>query len=310
MDKCLLCDSRAIINRQEGASRTIYNCTRCGVYVISDLVEKEAKNRLDEIESYLITRKLAKKDADTVLISFEKANLDKDYLQLTVDQIVDLFPETFSEQMDMALQNLGYMSKFPGHEVKVEDIAMAPAFYVRGENQEALLYLMEAMRKAGLVDTKFYGGSVFPFGVKIAPKGWERLENLKAKGTRKNIFAYSSVAGNKHNAPFNEVLEKIAEECGYHSVLNAKIRADSNVSFELVSGVKSGELIVCDFSEHACAGYYAAAIAHSLGKPCILTCHESSKKNLQFDIYQYHIIFWDKPETLYIELLSTIKALL
>lgn len=311
METCVLCSSKAIINRQEGASRTIYNCPKCGMYVVSDLVEKEVKTKSDEVESYLMTRKLAKKDSDTVLISFEKANLDKDYLQLTVDKIVDFFPKTFSEQMEMALRNIGYMSGFPGQEVKVYDIKIAPAFYVRGENQDALSYLMESMRQAGLVEIKYYGGSLFPFGVTVAPKGWEKLESLENKGTRKNIYAYSSSGDNKlYSQFFYSSVERIAKECGYHFVRSADMRADTNVTFELVSGVKTSELIVCDFTEQTGGGYYAAALAQSLGRNCILTCHESAKKKLQFDTNQYRVIFWDKQEMLYLELLSTIKAII
>lgn len=311
METCVLCSSKAIINRQEGASRTIYNCPKCGMFVVSDLVEKEVKNKTDEIESYLIARKLAKKDSDTVLISFEKANLDKDYLQLTVDKIVDFFPKTFSEQMEMALRNIGYMSGFPGQEVKIYDIQTAPIFYVRGENQDALAYLMESMRQAGLVEIKYYGGSFFPFGVTVAPKGWERLESPeKDKGTRKNIFAHSSSGDNKLNSQFfYSAVERISKECGYNWVGSADLRADTNITFELVSGVKSSELVICDFTEQTGGGYYAAAMAHSLGKACILTCHESAKKKLQFDTNQYRVIFWDRQEMLYLELLSTIKAM-
>lgn len=312
METCILCDSKAIINRQEGASRTIYNCQKCGVYVVSDLVEKEVKNKADEIESYLIARKLAKKDVDTVLISFEKANLDKDYLQLTVDKIADFFPETFSEQMDMALRNIGYMSEFPGHEIKIYDVKMTPFFYVRRENQDALSYLIEAMRQAGLVEVKYYGGAFFPFGVTVAPKGWERLESSKKdKETRKNIFMYSLSGENRLNSQFfYSAAEKVAKECGYHSISWSDMRASANVTFELVAGIKSSELVVCDFTEQAGGAYYAAAMAQSLGKACILTCHESAKKKLQFDTNQYRVIFWDKQEMLYLELLSTIKAML
>lgn len=312
MESCILCSSNAIINRQEGASRTIYNCTKCGMFVVSDLVEKEVKNKADEIEAYLMTRKLAKKDVDTVLISFEKANLDKDYLQLTVDKIVDFFPGTFSEQMDMALRNIGYMSEFPGQEVKIYDTKMAPVFYVRHENQNALSYLMESMRQAGLIEIKYYGGSFFPFGVTIAPKGWERLESPKKdKETRKDMFTYSLSGENKLNSQFYySAVEKVARECGYHLVNGADTRADAMITFDIVSGVKSSELVVCDFTEQTGGAYYAAAMAQSLGKTCILTCHESAKKKLQFDTNQYRVIFWDKQETLYLELMSTIKAML
>lgn len=310
MSGCVLCASNAIVNRQEGASRTIYNCPKCGVFVVSDLVEKEVERKSGEIGAYLMTRKLTK-EADTVLISFEKANLDKSYLQMTVDRIVDFFPKTFSEQMDFALKNLGYMSGFPGQEIKVEDIGMAPAFYVKSKNAAALFFMMEALCQDGLVELNYYGGKGFPFGVTVSPKGWKRLEGFdSSEAARKNIFIYSPHAKDEISSQFYGAVEKAAGECGYHTVSHASEQSDAKVTFGLVSGVKSGQIVVCDLTEHARSSYYAAAMAQSLGKTCILTCHESDKKKLRFDTSQYHVIIWDKQETLYLEILNTIKAVI
>lgn len=177
MEKCILCGTKSICNRQEGASRTIYNCKQCGVFVVSDLVEKEVKEKANEIKSYLMTRNLEGKDSDTVLISYEKSNLDKDYLCMTVNKILAGYPKTFAERMEMALRNIGYMSDFPGHELRIFDIQSAPVFYTQDDNPAALLYMAEALRGEGLVELKYYGGQSLPFGVTISPKGWERLES-------------------------------------------------------------------------------------------------------------------------------------
>lgn len=311
MEKCILCGLKSVINRQEGASRTIYNCQQCGVFVVSDLVEDDVKDKSDEIKSYLMTRKLAQKDADIVLISYEKSNLDKDYLRMTMDKISDFYPKTFSEQMEMALRNICYMSDFPGHEIRIFDAKTAPLFYVKDENPAALLYLMESLRNEKLIELKYYGGPSLPFGVTVAPKGWKWLEGLKKDElTQEAVFAYSSSGDEKISALFYGALEKAALECGYRFDANMNSRQDSRVTFGLVSGVKSSGLVVCDFTENSGGGYYAAAMAQSLGKPCILTCHESAAKKLQFDTSQFRLIIWDKQETLYLELMSTVKAML
>lgn len=309
METCVLCDSSAVINRQESASRTIYNCPNCGVFILSDLSEKEAIQRRDEISSYLMMRKIVN-DSETVLISFEKANLDKDYLQMTVSRIAEFFPRTFSEQMDMVLRNLGKMSGFPGQEIKIDDVRTAPMFYVKNNSLEALTYLMGAMQQAGLIEVKRNNGKIFPFSVIVSPKGWEQLENSGAGSVSKNMFAHSSNGDDDINSQFYSAFERVATECGYVPVTDTNIRADTKVTFGLTSAVKSSEVVICDFTAHTGGSYYAAGLARGLGKTCILTCHESKRKKLEFDESQYRIIFWDNVEKLRGELLNTIKALI
>lgn len=308
MASCILCDSEAIINKQESASRTIYNCKNCGVFVISDLQEKEIAESTNEIASYLMSRKMRKAE-DTVLISFEKANIDKDYLQLTARQIVDFFPKNFTEQMDMALKNIEKMSRFAGDEIKIEDLSVAPLFYVRQRSLEALTYVIKSMHRAGFLEVNYFSGAYMPCAVTITPKGWDRLYMLKQNKNDKNELFFCSVKKETVlSRQFINAIDNVSKECGYNATNNFSERVEAKVSNELIVGVKDAKIVVCDFTEPVGEIYYAAALAEGLGKLCILTCHESAKEKLQIDTNQFRVILWDNQETLYIEILSAIKA--
>ncbi len=308
MPACILCKAHAIINRQESASRTIYNCSRCGVFVVSDLVEKEVNKSSSEIASYLMTRKLAN-ESDTVLISFEKANLDKEYLQMTVDKIVGLYPKSFEEQMGYALRNLGRMSKFPGHEIRIEDVNFSPILFVKNNNVEALTFLLKSMQKAELVENNYFSGAYFPCGVTVSVKGWERIYQMKnGLEKRDNLFVCAPREDNEVSTQFHTAMKKLAKECDLHMVENSNVRAEAIISNELVAGVKAGKVVVCDFTEGLGEAYFASALAMGLKNICVLTCHESAKKKLQFDRNHLNVIIWDKPESLYLEVFCAIKA--
>lgn len=308
MGSCVLCNSNAVINKQESASRTIYNCLNCGVFVISDLQEKEIEKNTNEIAAYLMSRKLRKAD-DTVLISFEKANLDKDYLQLTVQQIIDLFPKNFTEQMDMTLKNIEKMSRFAGDEVKIENLKIAPLFYVRHKSIEAIVYVIKAMHNAGLLEVNYYNGAYFPCGVTITPKGWDRLFELdQGKAEKNTLFSCSVKKDTDISRQFIKATEKAARNCGFIAANSFSERVGAKVSNELIAGIKAAKIIVCDFTDPMGEIYYAAALAEGLCKLCLLTCHESAKKKLQIDTAQFSVIFWENQEELYLELLSAIKA--
>lgn len=308
MGKCPLCDTNAIINRQESASRTIYNCPNCGVFIVSDLSEKEVVKNRNEIAPFLKRRMLARY-SDTVLISFEKANLDKDYLQLTVAQILDEYPKGFKELMELVLENLAAMSEYAGDEVRIDSISQSSIFYTRKANFEAMTFVIRAMQKADLVEVNFYSTSFFPCGLIVSPKGWDILsERESGQKERKVAFVCHPRGVNEMFAQFRKSAQKATQQSGYHMESNITVCVEARVNNEMIAAVKSANLVICDMTEQTGEAFYTAALAHGFGKLCILTCHESARKKLQIDNEQVSVIFWNKPDLLSLELLTAIKA--
>lgn len=278
------------------------------MFVVSDLVVKEIEQKPGEIMAFLTSRRLAKK-TDILLISFEKANLDKDYLQMTVEQIVERYPKSFAGQMDMALKNICLMSKFPGFEVKIEDLRTAPCFYVTNEPYEALNFMLKSLWKEELVEVNYFSSKYFPCGVTVTAKGWKRLNELQETAVDdKTLFSCCTANESAVSGAFAKALKKVSAECGFSIVQNAADKAEKKISNELIASIKTSEAIVCDFTGLSGDTYYTAALARGLGKLCVLTCHESAKDKLQIDAGQLSVIFWDKQETLQIELLNALKA--
>lgn len=308
MGTCLLCESNSISNKQVSASRTIYNCPRCGVFVVSDLAEQDVMGKTDEISAYLMSRKLSNAK-DTVLISYDKSKLDKDYLQLTVHQIAELFPKSFSGQMDMALMNLGIMSAYPGYAVKVDDLKMAPLFYVRNSSCDALVFLIKSMQHADLLEVNYYNNAYFPCNVTVSPKGWERISELKKGASGEQIlFSCPPRSGGEVGTLFNKAAEKLAEELSFRYISSSLEASEAKVTYALAAAVKSATAVVCDITGHPGEAYYAAGLAAGLGKVCLFTCHGSGKAKLHVDSGQYPVIFWETQEDLHLSLLNALKA--
>ncbi len=302
MDACLLCGARAIINRQENSSRTIYNCQNCGVYVVSDPEEKRVERNGAKIAAYFMRRKL-KNENDAVLISYQNAKLDKEYLQLTSEQIISFFPKTFAEQMDMALLNLGLKSRFHGDAVKLADINTAALLYVTDKSETALFYMLRALKDEGLVT---YDQIKLPCGVVVTPKGHERIAGLRGGGERGVL--YLCAAESDSAVPLQNIAQKLAAGLGLSLRLFSSARADMKVGNELVAGIKSARVVICDFTEHAGGAYYAAAMAEALGKVCVASCHASAKDGVGIDSAQLPVVFWKDEDKAFTDILHAIKA--
>lgn len=308
MSHCMLCGGNAVTSRQDNASRTIYNCEQCGVFVVSDLAVPDAGRCALELAAFMVSRRLMKK-TDTVLISFDNAKQDKEYLQLTVEQIAAGFPRTFTELGDLVLQNLAALSSFPGDEIKVDTLDMAPLFWVKQKSYTALSFIIKSMQKAELIEVNYYASSFFPCGVIVSPKGWDRHAELGRGATGRTIaFVSSPHREEEWSDAFRKAVNAAARQCGLEVVESSTLDAESVVDNALIANVRKSSLVVCDLTYVTGEAYYTAGLAQSLGKVVALTCNVKGKKNLQLNASQMPVIFWDTQKRLYVELLSIIRA--
>lgn len=309
MPACFVCNSKAVITRQDNSSRTIYNCEQCGVYVVSDLAQDQIKKHRHEVSAFLRHRQLAG-NSDIVLISYDKAKLDKGYLQMTVSQIVELFPASFSEQMDRALENLALLSAYPGDEIKVESLDDASVFYLRHESLEALSFVIRAMMKESLIEVNYFGSSFFPCGIIVSPAGWDRVAAFAAgsREPRKDLLLLMGGAGQDLANDLRGAGQKTAKECGMRLITSDMIALEGMIGNGLEAAVRSAEYILIDLSFSKPESYFAMGYARALGKQLLVTCHENRRKKLEIDPARNGVVFWDEQKLLQLEYFNFIKA--
>lgn len=309
MGKCVLCNASATTNVHDNASRTIYNCHNCGVFVLSDLVVSRAKRYRCELSAYLTSRKLAGHN-EIILISYEKAPKDKDYLQLTVDQILERFPKSFSEQMHTAVLNLARLSSFEGDEIKVDKLEMFPYFYVRKISYDALSFMIKSLQQFELIEVNYYSGSFFPCGVIVSPKGWDQVVRLRGDRVRhETCLLLHSGEDTERNALFRRVVQKASRECGYDIVESDTTHATGKVGQELIGMIKCCAYIVTEMSGGGGAVYFTTGLAQALSTTNILTCHSDALHSLDIDTEQISVLHWQEEEDLYLQVLNAIRAL-
>lgn len=310
MAKCILCGANATVNTQDNASRTIYNCHNCGVFVVSDLVTHQLKKHRCMLAAYFTNRKLAGFN-DTVLISYDKAKRDKDYLQLTVEQLLEQSPKNFTALMDKVLQNLSHLSAYEGAEIKVESLESFPLFYVKQASYEAMSFVIKSMQKMELLEVNYYGNSFFPCGVIIAPKGWDRLARMQSNtAEEKTALLLCSGVVEERADIIQAAAKQAAKESGYCLAEVRTLHASDCVDHELIGLIKQNALLIGDLSNVSAALYYAVGMAQALGKTNVLTCHASEKEDLRVNPQQVSVLLWEDEKDLYLKTLNAIRALM
>lgn len=309
MSTCILCNGKATTNAQDNASRTIYNCHSCGVFVVSDLAAAQVKKHCNELAAYFTSRKLAGYN-EVVLITYDLALKDKDYLQLTVDQILEQLPRTFSQTTDMILVNLARMSSYAGEEIKVEGLDMCPVFYVKKQNYDALSFIIKSMQNSNLIEVNYYSSSFFPCGVIIGPKGWDRLSEMEEGMSGQNLALIFLPSGKSDYAePFRKSVTKAVRECGYKVVEANSAGIGEKAGYELIAQIKNANFVICGMTHATGVIYYSAGLARAFGKTTILTCHEDLVNQLEVNTQQISVLTWGNEKQLYLQVLSAIRAL-
>lgn len=309
MSKCVLCGEKASVTDQEYASRTIYSCPTCGVFVLSDVVVDSAKEYSNYLAAFFASRKLADNN-ETVLVSYDKARRDRDYLQLTVDQIVAQFPVSFSEKSQLVLKNLEHLSSYEGEIIRVEGANMCPVFYTRKQSLDALSFVIQSMQKMELLDVTFYSNSFFPCGVTITGKGWDRISLMASeKNLTDRVMVHYYTENEQQQVMYRVAALKALKATGYKMNEGFCSGCRNKIGHELIAQVKNNRFIICDISSPNGAAFYMAGVAKALGRTCILTCHGSKMEDLEVAIDQISVLSWNNEKELELQLINAIHAL-
>ncbi|MCL2068974.1 MAG: hypothetical protein FWH00_03655 [Oscillospiraceae bacterium] len=299
MEACILCNSRAVINIQESAARTIYNCPLCGTFVVSDMAAEEIKASSARIASFMMERETHGHN-DIVFITNDHIKDEKGYLQISVSGITARYPQTFGHRMDAALANLANRSEYPGASISIDRIELCPMLYVEEQKEQALAFMLHAMQEQKLISIQSRHGSVLPCTVTVTAKGWKSIEEAQSEKQKSDGRALVLSLGDD----YCKAVRKACRASGYHML---SVEA-ADISPMLMAQVKAAKVIICEVSQLSPAAYYAIGMARALGKLDILTCSAEKRGEIPFSGEQMAILKWETHEELSNILAYTIQS--
>jgi hypothetical protein len=308
MPKCILCDGNAVISRQENASRTIYNCPYCGVFVISDPVEKEVKANRYKLASFLVNRHLSGSN-DIVLISLENTTKDKGYVHMNVEQIVREFPQSVVMRTKLALKNLVNESEYPGAELRIENQSQGPIFYLEHVNFEAMSFAISTLERRELITVSYKGSSFFPCTIVVTPEGWDMVSAMETDTAHQDAALVALSGANDYAPEYVKNATSVCRSNGYRLLEYPCFSGDIKIGHRLFAEIRASRFVICDVSDASPETYFVVGMARALGKTLILTCRTKDRKKLRLDTEHVTVLFWEDMVQLDDELSNAIQAL-
>jgi hypothetical protein len=153
-----------------------------------------------------------------------------------------------------------------------------------------------------------YGEVMGSSGLRLTPKGWRRLNELRVEGIESgSAFVVMSFADDLRSA-FTNAIKPALEECGFTAIRTDLVEHNGKIDDRIVADIKRSAVVVADFSGHRQNVYFEAGFALGYGRPVIWSCREADIASAHFDTRQYNHIVWTSPEDLKQRLKNRIAA--
>ncbi|KKK45756.1 hypothetical protein LCGC14_3164990, partial [marine sediment metagenome] len=293
-----------------------YYCNNCGEYLASDVftmtwqeVSPEDKSR---ISSYLQSRYLSK----NLPIAFETKGSTTPQTGfngipfVTVEEILDQFPKTYTEKFNKALFNLEKLTNYLGDPISIRG-HNHPIFYAVNFKEmdeivkylEEMGYIRKIIRQEGIL-----------WDIVLTPKGFEQIYELKkTKIDSKQAFVamcFEPTIVTKYDLDnvYKNGFKNAIKKSGYDPLLIKNEEYIGKIDDEIIAGIRRSKFLVADFTGHRQSVYFEAGYAHGLDIKVIYTCHQDEIDDAHFDTEHYNHIVWGTPEELSKKLLNRIRA--
>lgn len=323
---CPLCGTSAKVSETDDGIGMEVVCTSCGKYITAVDLEKEEGQTQCCIFYYLTKNKLS----HASFIPYFHRNPSSDnafyfqgnirYYTLNIATIENLFPQSFTERIDMSLINLAricggisdrfnYWAMNPGKNNPLRlGCFIAQQNDIDGKNEiKEFFDLLCEMQY--ITDRTAMGSMVKTNSYKITASGWMKIQQIQeqSKVLQQGFIAMSF---SPEMTGARDSIARAIESCGYISCVIDVKEHNNQIVPEIFHEIKRSKFVIADLTGHKNGVYYEAGYAEALGKEVILTCQKASKEiqRPHFDVAQKNTIFWTDEDDLCTRLINRIDA--
>lgn len=295
------CDKSPFFTHDEAGQldrpKELIECPRCGTYWAGRIFDHRAPDpngvlgpangriRAD-LSAFILERQSP--NNHPINISDDFLSLDKH------DPLGDVFralpPLNFFQRADKLLKALSEEQPAAGRDIELvadNEKWQAKAWALDREEWEALLnYLYQSNR----LDDHVKGQYDF---TRIAPKGWERLEQIEKEGPSLEQGFVAMWFDEKLDSLYEKVIYQAVRCAGYVPLRIDKQPGEERIDHRIEVELKKSRFVVADLTGHRGGVYFEAGFARALGRPVFFTCHKDDFDNLHFDTRQFNCLNWD-----------------
>ncbi len=310
--KCYFCgyDSKVTCLPEKSCSN-LYECEYCGTYILDrqgfDILKKD-ENKF-KMACVLNERRLKGFGGIALDDETKKEEFVYDYPRISVNELLDDFPQKASDFLNRTLLNLSRLSgDRPFKLIKLDIPIKGGCLPLFISNSKECYAFLNQLAEQGFIRA-FNVKAGLDFNVfSLTIKFWEMVENIKKTEVGNKRVFVAMWFHESMNDYYKDGIKKAIEEAGYEPVRIDLQEFNEKICDEIIAEIKRCKFLVSDFSGQRGGVYFEAGFAKGLGKEVIFTVKKDDVKKLHFDTRQYNHIVYDSPEDLYKQLYNRICA--
>lgn len=323
-NKCLICRGDAHISQNQDYDGTFVNCQRCGRFSLTieakEYIELQGDNKFYACAYYYFTHFTHfRKNNKHYLIQRDKYDNTNKYSRVTVDEIMNLYPKTITERINMILLNLVSKNDVLGENFTIPLAALdeykAMFFLLSKDPITEFLYLISMLHEINYITNPCTRSEETSFA--ISYNGWQRIDELQKQSSQKNQgFIAMWFPENKSMDEVRNAIKDVFRETGYQISIIDEKQHNNQIVPEILYEIQNSDFIVADLTGNRNGVYYEAGYALGLGKPVILTILTSDEPKTKddhanaphFDVAQINQIRYKDVDDLKKQLFNRITA--
>jgi nucleoside 2-deoxyribosyltransferase len=273
------------------SDQTIYNCSRCGHFIITGTAEAIADKKPIYTKLSAWIRDRNEKGANI-------PEINSNSLEEIPASLPDYSP---SEKQLILLRNIERKTVYPGDRVTLDSYCDTPLAWA-SEPTELSYYLKSLVGRGLLVRMSAANDYMITYD------GWDYLEEKASQvEERTQVFVAMSFSDIMKPA-WEHALRDAITEAGYKPYrIDVEPHID-RIDAKIIMEIKNSRFLVADVTEQKHGVYFEAGYALGMGLPVIWCVRKDDLGNVHFDTRQYNHIVWESEEQLKEQLYNLICA--
>lgn len=279
-----------------------------GNYTIEHEVQSEIKDSDHAKLATILAQRKLRTGPDSIKIVKGSPQDDPSCQQVTLDELLSLYPLSVVEIIDEALINLSLLISHPSQEIVITDDKIWILYSYNNESRDYILRQLSELGFITLSGLETMDDTPHP-KVTIESGGWARLQELQKKPTGGKDQAFVAMWFSKEmNEYYENAIKPAIEQDGTKCVRIDLQEHNNKICDEIIKEINKSKYVVADFTGNRGGVYYEAGFAHGLGIPVIWTIQKKDLIDVHFDTRQYNHIVYENVNELKNKLTNRIQA--
>lgn len=310
--ECIICGEEAEIAPANFGFGDFISCKTCGKFIIDISAENYiSNNKIEKNKFYACLYYYFlhfKKERGIYVIVDNVVNINDNLIQISVDEIMNLYPKTMSEKINKILLNLSVILKDLGQSYNLKEPESLRVFMAKDYTE------VDFLLKTMVDEFKYIKGDIvssYIARLQLTYKGWNKIDEI-SKDIKKYKKGFIAMWFDESMLPVRQIIKEVFIETGYQISIIDEKEHNNQIVPEILYEIQTSDFIVADLTGNRKGVYYEAGYALGLGKEVILmtdiTKIDREKNSPHFDVAQVNQVRYESVEDLKAKLFNRITS--